>query len=71
MNESHFPDWNINEFRVMRGDTVSNIEIIIVIMIIFITRFGQSATSTSPPGQTSESRSRRKYLSGEVHFMTW
>ena len=22
MNKSHFPDWNINEFRVMRGDTV-------------------------------------------------
>ena len=36
MNESHFPDWNINEFRVMRGDTVSDIEIIIIIMIILI-----------------------------------
>ena len=23
LNESHFPDWNINEFRMMRGDTVS------------------------------------------------
>jgi len=25
MNESHFPDWNISEFRVMRGDTVRTI----------------------------------------------
>ena len=25
MNESHFQDWNINEFRVMRGDTVRTI----------------------------------------------
>ena len=25
LNESHFPDWNINEFRMMRGDTVSSI----------------------------------------------
>ena len=38
MNESHFPDWNINEFRVMRGDTVSDIKIIIIIMIIIIIR---------------------------------
>jgi len=25
LNESHFPDWNINEFRMMRGDTVRTI----------------------------------------------
>merc|ERR1712038_923613 len=26
LNESHFPDWNINEFRMMRGDTVRKIK---------------------------------------------
>ena len=36
MNESHFPDWNINEFRVMRGDTVSDIDIMIIIIITII-----------------------------------
>ena len=25
LNESHYPDWNINEFRMMRGDTVRTI----------------------------------------------
>ena len=25
LNESHFPDWNISEFRMMRGDTVRTI----------------------------------------------
>jgi len=25
LNESHFPDWNCSEFRMMRGDTVRNI----------------------------------------------
>ena len=36
MNESHFPDWNINEFRVMRGDTVSGMKIMIMIILIII-----------------------------------
>ena len=36
MNESHFPDWNINEFRVMRGDTVRIIIIVIIITVIVI-----------------------------------
>ena len=68
MNESHFPDWNINEFRVMRGDTVRTIiiTIIIIIIIIIIIRCGPSATSTSPPGQTSGSRSPPRYLSGKL-----
>lgn len=26
LNESHFPDWNISEFRMMRGDTVRTIK---------------------------------------------
>ena len=26
LNESHFPDWNISEFRMMRGDTVRSIK---------------------------------------------
>ena len=26
LNESHFPDWNISEFRMMRGDTVRKIK---------------------------------------------
>ena len=25
LNESHYPDWDINEFRMMRGDTVRTI----------------------------------------------
>ena len=25
LNESHYPDWDINEFRIMRGDTVRTI----------------------------------------------
>jgi protein tyrosine phosphatase len=25
LNESHFPDWNVSEFRIMRGDTVRTI----------------------------------------------
>jgi cadherin 5 type 2 (VE-cadherin) len=25
LNESHFPDWNVSEFRMMRGDTVRTI----------------------------------------------
>lgn len=25
MNESHYPDWNVSEFRIMRGDTVRTI----------------------------------------------
>ena len=68
MNESHFPDWNINEFRVMRGDTVRTIIIIVIviIIIIIIIRCGPSATSTSPPGQTSGCRSPLRYLSGKL-----
>ena len=66
MNESHFPDWNINEFRVMRGDTVRNIEMNILVIIMVIIRCGPSATSTSQPGLTSGCRSLRKYLSGEI-----
>ena len=36
LNESHFPDWNINEFRMMRGDTVSLSFLISVILMMII-----------------------------------
>ena len=34
LNESHFPDWNINEFRMMRGDTVPFPIFVLVVVIM-------------------------------------
>ena len=34
LNESHFPDWNINEFRMMRGDTVPFPIFVLVVVIV-------------------------------------
>ena len=42
LNESHYPDWDINEFRMMRGDTVlTMIMIVMMIMIMMMMMTGE------------------------------
>ena len=38
LNESHYQDWNINEFRMMRGDTGQPVSLVQLVKFILVVK---------------------------------